>query len=128
MTHDRTTRQLLRPGTQANPTASEEQERHYALTLLRLESELSTLIAREEHLADLTKERDSLVRARREVRAKFDAVDVWLADYAKTTNAMASKIRDVTRVTNPPKMGRSEKKEGEGEAEVEGEEKMETDK
>lgn len=51
----------------------------------------------------MTKERDSLVRARREVRAKFDAVDVWLADYAKTTNAMGSKIRDVTKVTNPPR-------------------------
>lgn len=84
-------------------------------------------MAREGLLADLTKERDSLVRARREVRAKFDAVDVWLADYAKTTNAMASKIRDVTRVTNPPK---PVKKEGEakGETKEEKEDKMEMDK
>lgn len=73
----------------------------------------------------MTKERDSLVRARREVRAKFDAVDVWLADYAKTTNAMASKIRDVTKVTNPPKLARSDEKK---EAEAEKDEKMETEK
>lgn len=73
----------------------------------------------------MTKERDSLVRARREVRAKFDAVDVWLADYAKTTNAMASKIRDVTKVTNPPKPARGEEKK---EAEAEKDEKMETEK
>lgn len=74
------------------------------------------MISREDEVASLTKERDSLVRARREVRAKFDAVDVWLADYAKTTNAMASKIRDVTRVTNPPKMREKEAKEGGKEA------------
>lgn len=67
----------------------------------------------------MTKERDSLVRARREVRAKFDAVDVWLADYAKTTNAMGSKIRDVTRVTNPPRAW-NEDVEGDGKESKEG--------
>lgn len=64
------------------------------------------------------------MRARREVRAKFDAVDVWLADYAKTTNAMASKIRDVTRVTNPPRPARlGEGKDGKDGRETEGSDK-----
>lgn len=64
------------------------------------------------------------MRARREVRAKFDAVDVWLADYAKTTNAMASKIRDVTRVTNPPRPARlGEGKDGKDGTEKEGKER-----
>lgn len=80
-----------------------ELSRDHARVMALLEGELAAVIEREQLLAELTRERDALVRARREVRARSDAVDVWLADYAKTTNAMASKIRDVTKVTNPPK-------------------------
>jgi len=41
------------------------------------------VLEHEEKLSALTSERDGLVRARREVKAKFDAVDVWLADFTK---------------------------------------------
>lgn len=40
-------------------------------------------IRREELLASLTKERDAVVKAKKEIKAKFDAVDVYLIDFAK---------------------------------------------
>lgn len=69
---------------------------------------------REATVAQLTKEREGLVKAKKEIKQKFDAVDVYLADFAKvsilskpwgifvdgrqTTNAVASKVKDVAKV------------------------------
>ncbi|KAL7424558.1 hypothetical protein Q5752_000242 [Cryptotrichosporon argae] len=83
----------------SNPTLPNEADEGYAhaLALARLEHELAEITAREERLAALIKERDGLVRARKEIKTRTDTVNVYLADYAKTTSAVSSKVRDVLK-------------------------------
>lgn len=68
-------------------------------------------------VAQLTKDRDGLIKAKKEIKARFDAVDVYLTDFAKvrllskfdltthhhhqTTNAVSSKVKDVSKVPAP---------------------------
>lgn len=54
-------------------------------------------MGREERLAELTKERDGLVRVRREVQKKFDTVDVYLADFAKVSCCESTLTEDKQR-------------------------------
>jgi hypothetical protein len=63
--------------------ADDDEARKYALVVARLEAELAAVLAAEARVAELTAERDGLVRARRAVKHKFDAVDIHLADFAK---------------------------------------------
>lgn len=64
--------------------------RKYALIIARLEAELATIIAQESRVAELTKERDALLRSRREVTQKFESVDVLLGDYAKVSSSVVA--------------------------------------
>ncbi|EIW71957.1 hypothetical protein TREMEDRAFT_70597 [Tremella mesenterica DSM 1558] len=73
----------------------------YALTTARLEQELADVIKLEGQLAQLTRDREAVIKAKKEIKSKFDAVDVYLTDFAKTTNAVASKIKDVAKVPLP---------------------------
>lgn len=67
------------------------------MVVARLEAELAAIMKQEERLAELTKERDGLVRVRREVQKRFDVVDVYLADFAKVSrNRCRADIRRAT--------------------------------
>ncbi|CAK9782391.1 unnamed protein product [Cutaneotrichosporon oleaginosum] len=79
------------------PSDDDPMARKYGILLARLEAELGFVQAQEKRIAELTAQRDELVRSRREIAKKADAVDVLLADYSKTSAAMASKIREVVR-------------------------------
>ncbi|ORY33372.1 hypothetical protein BCR39DRAFT_519489 [Naematelia encephala] len=61
----------------------------------QLEQELADIERREAILAQLIKDRDALVKAKKEIKLKFDAADVHLTNYAKSTSAVGSKLRDV---------------------------------
>ncbi|CAD6586081.1 MAG: hypothetical protein TREMPRED_004325, partial [Tremellales sp. Tagirdzhanova-0007] len=74
----------------------EDESFEFAQTIARLEHELSEIQQREALLAQLTKDRDALIKSKKEIKAKFDAVDVYLTDFAKTSNAVASKVKDVS--------------------------------
>lgn len=46
----------------------------------------TTLISRrEELLASLTKEQDSIIKTKKEIKQRFDAVDTYLNDYSKVS-------------------------------------------
>ncbi|KAL1412383.1 hypothetical protein Q8F55_000128 [Vanrija albida] len=72
-----------------------------ALIISRLEAELAAIMEREATVAALTAERDGLLRSRRELKSKYDKVDVYLADYARTSSAMAAKVKEVAHVASP---------------------------
>jgi len=40
---------------------------------------------REELLASLTKEQDSIIKTKKEIKQRFDAVDTYLNDYSKVS-------------------------------------------
>ena len=42
-------------------------------------------IRREELLASLTKEQDSIIKTKKEIKQRFDAVDTYLNDYSKVS-------------------------------------------
>ncbi|KLT39181.1 hypothetical protein CC85DRAFT_251569 [Cutaneotrichosporon oleaginosum] len=71
-------------------TASDDDPmaRKYGILLARLEAELGFVQAQEKRIAELTAQRDELVRSRREIAKKADAVDVLLADYSKVSHTM----------------------------------------
>ncbi|KAK4686492.1 hypothetical protein P7C73_g3626, partial [Tremellales sp. Uapishka_1] len=73
----------------------------HAIHMARLQHELDDVLEREALLASLTKERDSLIKAKKEIKLNSDKVDVYLADFAKTTSAIASKVKDVAKVSAP---------------------------
>ncbi|KAK8853280.1 hypothetical protein IAR55_003984 [Kwoniella newhampshirensis] len=73
----------------------------HALTISKLEDELNEITKREAHLAQLTKDRDSLIRAKKEIKIKFDAVDVHLTGFARSANAVAAKLKDVADIAGP---------------------------
>jgi hypothetical protein len=70
----------LTPATDSDPVG-----RKYAILLARLEAELAHIQAQEARVAELTAQRDGLVRSRREVMKKAETVDVLLADYSKVS-------------------------------------------
>ena len=77
--------------------APEDESYEDKLTIARLESELAEIIQyassltdgttltsrREELLASLTKEQDSIIKTKKEIKQRFDAVDTYLNDYSK---------------------------------------------
>ncbi|AAW45631.2 expressed protein [Cryptococcus deneoformans JEC21] len=79
----------------------------HALTILRLEHELEEILKREAQVAQLTKDRDAYIRAKKEIKIKTDAVDVHLAGFARTANAVGSKVKDVADVHAPSVSGPS---------------------
>ncbi|KAE8539465.1 hypothetical protein D1P53_004566 [Cryptococcus gattii VGV] len=79
----------------------------YALTILQLEHELEEILKREAQVAQLTKDRDAYIRAKKEIKIKTDAVDVHLAGFARTANAVGSKVKDVAEVQAPSVSGPS---------------------
>lgn len=46
---------------------------------------IDLLIRRETLVAKLTKERDDIIRSKKEIKKKYDAADVYLTDYAKVS-------------------------------------------
>lgn len=44
-----------------------------------------TLRRREVDVAALTKDRDSLIKAKKEIKLKFDLTETWLTDYARVS-------------------------------------------
>lgn len=82
------------PWTDLTAAPESSDARKYAVLLARLEAELAHVISQESHVAGLTKERDSLLRQRREVTKKFEAVDVWLGDYAKVSQDVGAWLTD----------------------------------
>ncbi|WWD19703.1 hypothetical protein CI109_104167 [Kwoniella shandongensis] len=70
----------------------------HAVTIARLENELNEITKREAHLAQLTKDRDALIRAKKEIKIKFDAVDVHLTGFGRSANAVAAKLKDVAEI------------------------------
>ncbi len=83
--------------------AEDDESYEYTLTIARLEHELSEIqqsvsspirifrttdagrCRREALVSQLTKDRDALIKAKKEIKAKFDAVDVYLTDFAKVS-------------------------------------------
>lgn len=55
----------------------------YALTIARLEQELEEIQSREKRLEALSKEQEGLIKSKKEIKHKFDAVDTYLSDFAK---------------------------------------------
>ncbi|ODN99060.1 hypothetical protein I350_07214 [Cryptococcus amylolentus CBS 6273] len=53
------------------------------LEILRLEHELGEILKREAQVAQITKERDAYIKAKKEIKVKSDAVDVHLAQFAR---------------------------------------------
>ncbi|OXG18004.1 hypothetical protein C367_04817 [Cryptococcus neoformans Ze90-1] len=88
------------------PTKNDEGYEH-ALTILQLERELEEILKREAQVAQLTKDRDAYIRAKKEIKIKTDAVDVHLAGFARTANAVGSKVKDVADVHAPSVSGPS---------------------
>ncbi|WVR00129.1 hypothetical protein IAU59_007271 [Kwoniella sp. CBS 9459] len=84
---------------QLPPTDSEDYEQ--ALMIARLESELEEITKREVHVAQLTQDRDALIKAKKEIKIKFDAVDVHLAGFTRSANAVSSKLKDVGDLPAP---------------------------
>ncbi|WVQ84658.1 hypothetical protein IAT38_006813 [Cryptococcus sp. DSM 104549] len=68
----------------------------YALLVLRLEHELKEITDREARISELTKDRDALIRAKKEIKFKSDANDVHLSGFLKTAGAVAKKLVNVT--------------------------------
>ena len=80
--------------------APEDESYEDKLTIARLESELAEIIQyafsftdgatltsrREELLASLTKEQDSIIKTKKEIKQRFDAVDTYLSDYSKVSS------------------------------------------
>ncbi|BEI86906.1 hypothetical protein CcaverHIS002_0702520 [Cutaneotrichosporon cavernicola] len=93
------------------PPETDAMGRKYAILLGRLEAELVHVQAQESQVAEMSAQRDALVRSRREIVKKAEAVDALLSDYSKTTTAMASKIRDVVRAAEKDKDQDKEDKE-----------------
>ncbi|WWC91793.1 uncharacterized protein L201_006740 [Kwoniella dendrophila CBS 6074] len=87
----------------ALPSKDDEDYEH-ELTIARLEFELKEIEKREIQVAQLTKERDNLIKTKKEIKMKFDAVDVHLSGFARSANAVASKLKDVAElpVPSPP--------------------------
>nr|ODN91739.1 hypothetical protein L203_00990 [Cryptococcus depauperatus CBS 7841] len=83
---------------QLSPTHEDHQQ---TLTITRLEHELEEILKREAQAAQLTKDRDAYIRAKKEIKMKTDAVDVHLGNFAKTANAVGSKVKDVAEVHAP---------------------------
>ncbi|WWC64498.1 uncharacterized protein I303_107108 [Kwoniella dejecticola CBS 10117] len=75
------------------PKYSEDHE--HELTIARLEYELKEIEKREILLSQISKERDNLIKAKKEIKMKFDAVDVHLGGFSRSANAVASKLKDV---------------------------------
>ncbi|WVW86262.1 hypothetical protein I302_108304 [Kwoniella bestiolae CBS 10118] len=65
------------------------------LMIARLEHELREIEKRENQVNQLTKERDTLIKTKKEIKMKFDAVDVHLGGFSRSANAVASKLKDV---------------------------------
>ncbi|ADV24039.1 hypothetical protein I315_04119 [Cryptococcus gattii Ru294] len=74
-------------------TPKDDEGYEYALTILQLEHELEEILKREAQVAQLTKDRDAYIRAKKEIKIKTDAVDVHLAGFARTANAHYSKSK-----------------------------------
>ncbi|KAI9634167.1 uncharacterized protein MKK02DRAFT_28845 [Dioszegia hungarica] len=62
------------------------EEYDYALIIAQLEEELKEIEEREVDVAALTKDRDSLIKAKKEIKLKFDLTETWLTDYARSVN------------------------------------------
>ncbi|OCF38065.1 hypothetical protein I316_00289 [Kwoniella heveanensis BCC8398] len=81
--------------------SQESDEYEQALMIARLESELEEITKREVLVAQLTQDRDALIKAKKEIKIKFDAVDVHLAGFTRSANAVASKLKDVADLPIP---------------------------
>ncbi|WVQ74236.1 hypothetical protein IAR50_003832 [Cryptococcus sp. DSM 104548] len=84
-----------------NLPSKEDESYEQTLQILRLEHELEEILQREARVAQLTKDRDAYIKAKKEIKVKSDAVDVHLAQFARTTNAVGSKVKDVADVQAP---------------------------
>jgi hypothetical protein len=89
----------------------EDESFEYALTIARLEQELQEIENREKQVELLSKQQDGLIKSKKEIKHKFDAIDTYLSDFAKviggiqvvlrsladsqTTNAVTRKIKDI---------------------------------
>jgi hypothetical protein len=92
----------LSPPSPLTLAATDPEAHKYALIIARLEAELAAIVEHEKQVAALTAERDGIVRSRREVKAKFDAVDVWLSDFAKVCTTRVGRRRGAsTRFCRP---------------------------
>lgn len=86
--------------------SAEDEEYEYAIIIAQLEQELRDIEAcvsfvspspvwvvkgdtdidsREKDVEALTKDRDSLVKAKKEIKLKFDLTETWLTDYARVS-------------------------------------------
>ncbi|WVF72938.1 hypothetical protein IAT40_007756 [Kwoniella sp. CBS 6097] len=81
--------------------SKDSEEYEQALMIARLEFELEEITKREALVAQLTQDRDSLIKAKKEIKIKFDAVDVHLAGFTRSANAVASKLKDVADLPAP---------------------------
>ncbi|WWD03725.1 hypothetical protein V865_001781 [Kwoniella europaea PYCC6329] len=75
---------------------SEEYENQ--LMIARLEHELKEIEKRENQVNQLSKQRDNLIKTKKEIKMKFDAVDVHLGGFSRSANAVASKLKDVAEI------------------------------
>ncbi|ODN94725.1 hypothetical protein L198_04868 [Cryptococcus wingfieldii CBS 7118] len=64
-------------------TPKESESYEQTLGILRLEHELGEILKREAQVAQITKERDAYIKAKKEIKVKSDAVDVHLAQFAR---------------------------------------------
>ncbi|WWC72087.1 uncharacterized protein I206_106047 [Kwoniella pini CBS 10737] len=78
--------------------SKDSEEYDHELTIARLEYELKEIEKREIELNQITKERDNLIKIKKEIKMKFDAVDVHLGGFSRSANAVASKLKDVAEL------------------------------
>lgn len=63
---------------------------------------IDVLIRRETLVAKLTKERDDIIRSKKEIKKKYDAADVYLTDYAKVSWLVICSTSQLTRLSLRP--------------------------
>jgi hypothetical protein len=93
---------------EADKTAAPDDESYdHAVTIARLENELAEIIQyasppaivrsliqrREELLASLTKEQESVIKTKKEIKHRFDAVDTYLGDFAKVSHGTPGEVQ-----------------------------------
>ncbi|WRT70158.1 uncharacterized protein IL334_007152 [Kwoniella shivajii] len=78
--------------------SKDSEDYEHELTIARLEQELKEIEKREVQVAQLTKDRDILIRTKKEIKLRFDAVDIHLGGFARSANAVASKLKDVAEL------------------------------
>ncbi|RSH91925.1 hypothetical protein EHS25_009295 [Saitozyma podzolica] len=82
------------------PSQDEEGYEH-ALTIARLEHELAEIEKREAIIAQLTRDRDALIKSKREIKMKFDAVESYLVDHTRMFNAVSTRLKEIAKLSGP---------------------------